>query len=329
MSDKRAIEGRVSAVNRSTMAKFRKRTGRRSLGWRALRPPGSCWLVSRDRIRDRPQILLPGPGEVFATFIDIVRNGYRETTLWQNGGVTLWRCGAGFVLACLTGVPLGLAMGHNRKIRAACNYIVQFMRPLPPLSYMILLILWFGTGDLSKGHVAVSYRLSDHRFSFGGRRARGQAAAHPGGAGARRSRRAGVPLCHLPSAAPMIFTGLRIALAAAFSTVVAAELLAATDGLGWMVISASTFLRNDIIILGIIILGLLGRRPGRAAARSGSPGDPLARARTDARAAELGRRITLLSMLLVTAAWIAVTASGWCAISSCLARRMSGPASWN
>lgn len=62
----------------------------------------------------------------------------------------------------------------------------------------------------------------------------------------------------LPSAAPMVFTGLQIALAAAFSTVVSAELLAATDGLGWMVISASTFLRNDIIILCILILGLLG-----------------------------------------------------------------------
>ena len=62
----------------------------------------------------------------------------------------------------------------------------------------------------------------------------------------------------LPSAAPMVFTGLQIALAAAFSTVVSAELMAATDGLGWMVISASHFLRNDIILLCILVLGLLG-----------------------------------------------------------------------
>ena len=57
-----------------------------------------------------PEVLLPGPGEVFTTFIDILRNGYRETTLWQNSAATLWRCGAGFLLACLTGVPLGLAL---------------------------------------------------------------------------------------------------------------------------------------------------------------------------------------------------------------------------
>jgi taurine transport system permease protein len=62
----------------------------------------------------------------------------------------------------------------------------------------------------------------------------------------------------LPSALPMAFTGARIALAAAFSTVVAAELMAATDGLGWMVFSASRFLRNDVIILGIFLLGILG-----------------------------------------------------------------------
>ena len=64
-----------------------------------------------------PEILLPGPGEVLAAFIDVIKNGYRETTLWQNGAATLWRCGAGFVLACLTGIPLGLAMGYSTKIR--------------------------------------------------------------------------------------------------------------------------------------------------------------------------------------------------------------------
>ena len=62
----------------------------------------------------------------------------------------------------------------------------------------------------------------------------------------------------LPAALPTISTGLRIALAAAFSTVVAAELMAGSDGLGWMIFSASQFLRNDVILLGIIILGILG-----------------------------------------------------------------------
>src|ERR1019366_8017068 len=87
---------------------------------------------------------------VWAAFVDIVRNGYRETTLWQNTEATLGRCLAGFALAAVIGVPLGLWMGRSEALAASIDYIIQFMRPLPPLSYLILLILWLGTGDASK-----------------------------------------------------------------------------------------------------------------------------------------------------------------------------------
>ena len=80
-----------------------------------------------------PDVLLPGPAEVLATFVDLLRNGYRDTTLLGNALSTLWRCGAGYLLACLTGIPLGLAMGSWPPARAACGWIVEFMRPLPPL----------------------------------------------------------------------------------------------------------------------------------------------------------------------------------------------------
>jgi taurine transport system permease protein len=205
-----------------------------------------------------PEILLPGPREVLAAFIDVIKNGYRETTLWQNGAATLWRCGAGFVLACLTGIPLGLAMGYSTKIRAACNYIVQFMRPLPPLSYLILLILWLGTGNASK--IALLYLTafpivaSSAMAGVASTKLQRIQAARSLGAGEWQIFRHVV----FASALPLIVTGARIALAAAFSTVVAAELMAATDGLGWMIFSASRFLRNDIIIMGILVLGVLG-----------------------------------------------------------------------
>ena len=205
-----------------------------------------------------PANLLPGPREVLATTVDIVRNGYRETTLWQNSAATLWRCGAGFVLACATGIPLGLAMGYNPKVRAACDYIIQFMRPLPPLSYLILLILWLGTGDSSKIALlcltAFPIVTSSAMAGVWTVKLQRIQAARSLGAGEWDIFRYVI----FPSALPLIFTGARIALAAAFSTVVAAELMAATDGLGWMVFSASRFLRNDVIILGIIVLGILG-----------------------------------------------------------------------
>src|SRR5229473_790042 len=205
-----------------------------------------------------PEVLLPGPGEVFTTFIDTLWNGYRETTLWENSAATLWRCGAGFLLACLTGVPLGLAMGYKPGVRAACDYIVQFMRPLPPLSYLILLILWLGTGDASKiallSLTAFPIVASSAMAGVWTTKLQRIQAARALGASEWKIFRYVV----FPSALPLIFTGARIALAASFSTVVAAELMAATDGLGWMVFSASRFLRNDIIIIGIIFLGILG-----------------------------------------------------------------------
>ncbi len=205
-----------------------------------------------------PAVLLPGPGEVLATFIEIVRDGYRETTLWQDSAATLARCCAGFLLACLTGVPLGLAMGYKPRVRAACDYIIQFMRPLPPLSYLILLILWLGTGNASK--VALLYLTAFPIVASSAmagvwttKLQRIQAARSLGASEWQIFR-----YVIFPSALPLVFTGARIALAAAFSTVVAAELMAATDGLGWMIFSASHFLRNDIVIVGIVLLGILG-----------------------------------------------------------------------
>ena len=206
--------------------------------------------VSRD--------LLPSPVDVWAALIEVVTQGYRGTTLWGNALSTLGRLAGGFGTSVIVGVPLGLWMGSNRAANAAIDWVVQFMRPLPPLSYMILLILWLGTGDLSK--VALLF-LTAFPIVV--------AASASGVRGVKRQRidvalalgasRADV-FRHviLPSAAPMVMTGLQIALAAAFSTVVSAELLAASDGLGWMVISASTFLRNDVIILCILVLGGLG-----------------------------------------------------------------------
>lgn len=202
--------------------------------------------------------LLPGPHSVFQSLVDVVLRGYRETSLLQNVSSTLYRVGVGFALACALGVPLGLAMGYSGKIKAAFEHVIQLMRPLPPLSYLMLLILWLGTGDASK--IALLYLAAFPIVAISAM------------AGVRSTKIQRIQAAQslratqwqifryviLPSALPLILTGMRIAMATAFGTVVAAELLAATDGLGWMVFSASKFLRNDIVILGIIILGILG-----------------------------------------------------------------------
>jgi taurine transport system permease protein len=201
---------------------------------------------------------LPAPLTVLATLGDLIRNGYRGTTLAQDVLATLGRCLGGFGLAILAGVPLGLAMGRSRAVVAAADYIVQFMRPLPPLSYLILLILWLGTGNASKVALLflTAFPIITSAAMAGVRGVRVQRIQAAQTLGARPAQL--LAFVVFPAALPMIVTGLRVALAAAFSTVVAAELMAASDGLGWMVFSASQFLRNDIIIAGIILLGLLG-----------------------------------------------------------------------
>ena len=153
-------------------------------------------------------------------------------------------------------------MGQWPPARAALNYLVEFVRPLPPLSYLVLLILWLGTGDGSKVALlflsAFPIIVSSAMAGVWATRPQRVLAARTLGAGEWAIFRHVV----FPSALPMILTGARIALAAAFSTVVAAELMAAKDGLGWMIFSASRNLRNDVIIIGIVTLGILGMALG-------------------------------------------------------------------
>ena len=215
--------------------------------WYAIRAFG---FVSPD--------LLASPQEVLAAFFDILKNGYRDTTLSENIVSTLGRCLIGFAAAVITGVPLGLWMGMSRLTAASVDYIIQFLRPLPPLSYLVLLILWFGTGDLSKIVLLFmgAFPTITSAAMAGVRQVSGQRIEVARALGASPSQIFRFVI--FPSALSMIFTGLRIALAGAFSSVVAAELMAASNGLGWMVFSASRFLRNDVIMLCIILLGIFG-----------------------------------------------------------------------
>lgn len=205
-----------------------------------------------------PSALLPGPIAVGAAFWFRLIHGYRGTSLGFDTAITVARCLAGFGLAVAAGVPLGLAMGVSKRIAAACNYMVQFLRPLPPLAYFVLLIVWFGTGNLSKiallfltaFPIIVSAAMAGVR---GVPEIRVQAAEMLGA-----SRSQILVRVIVPSAAPMIFTGFKIALAAAFSTVVAAEFIVAEYGLGWMVLSASKYLKNPTVFMGVVLLGLIG-----------------------------------------------------------------------
>jgi taurine transport system permease protein len=202
--------------------------------------------------------LIPSPQSVWEAFLDILQNGYKNHTLLQHIGASLGRLLAAFLLAAAAAVPLGLASGYNSKIRAVLEPIVEFYRPLPPLAYYTILVLWLGIGNPSKIALlllacfapvyvsCVSAVLGINRDFLN--------CAYAVGA----SRRQAFFHVVFPACLPGVLTGLRTALGVGYTTLVSAEMVAATSGLGWMVLDASRMLRSDIVFLGIIIMGITG-----------------------------------------------------------------------
>jgi taurine transport system permease protein len=158
--------------------------------------------------------------------------------------------------AVLTAVPVGIAIGHNRIARGVLDPLIEFYRPIPPLAYLPLIVIWCGIGELSK--VLLIYLAIFAPIAIATPPA---CAPSTRRSCARRSRwaRPAQLIRHviLPSALPDILTGVRIGLGVGWSTLVAAELIAATSGLGFMVQSAAQFLVTDVVVLGILVIALI------------------------------------------------------------------------
>lgn len=202
--------------------------------------------------------LIPSPIQVVKTSIDIFVNGYNGMSFWQHLGISLYRLILSSSLAFFTAIPLGLMSGYFPKFRAVVDSLVQFYRPLPPLAYYTLLILWLGIDESPKimllflaafapiylscvsavGKIPVDY--INNAESLGA------------------SKKDIFFTVILPGSLPDIFTGLRTAVGVAYTTLVSAEMVAATSGIGWMVIDASKYLKSDVMFVGIIFMGLTG-----------------------------------------------------------------------
>ena len=95
-------------------------------------------------------LFLPAPAAVVAQFVDVATDGFGGSTLLEHALWSLYRVFAAFLLACVTAVPIGIAMGVNRIFRGIFDPPIEFYRPIPPLAYLPLIIIWFGIGDLGK-----------------------------------------------------------------------------------------------------------------------------------------------------------------------------------
>lgn len=201
---------------------------------------------------------LPGPLSVWNEFLEISANGYRKVTLMEHLGASMFRILAGFAIGCIVGIPLGFAMGLSNALRGIFDPIVEFFRPIPPLAFIPLVILWFGIGEESK--VLLLFMAALWIMAIAARsgvlsvKLSKVHAAYSLGASKYQVLRYVI----LPNALPEIFIGMRVALGVCWGTLVAAELLGAQEGIGQMIWVAQKFFRTEIVIIGIIIIGIIG-----------------------------------------------------------------------
>ena len=202
-------------------------------------------------------LFLPTPQSVLAKFVEIWTEEFGGATLLTHSKASLFRVFSAFFLACVTAIPVGIAMGVNRIFRGIFDPPIEFYRPIPPLGYLPLTIIWLGIEDTQKitliylavfapmalnaraGVRSVTIEQIQMAYSLGATRA--QVIWH----------------VILKGAMPEILTGMRIGIGFGWTTLVAAEMVAAEAGIGHMVLSAAEFLVTDVVIMGIIVIGAI------------------------------------------------------------------------
>lgn len=200
----------------------------------------------------------PSPMELWREFMGLAKDGYKESSLWAHIGISLMRTGVGFVIGVVLGVPLGLLTGINRVAGAMVSPIMAFLRPIPPIAFIPMAVLYLGLGEAGKIVLIVwcSFNYVYVNAQAG--------AAHVPIAYLRAARSLGLTQRQLffkvvlPAAIPQIFTGLKVAMALSWAVVVAAELTGAQSGLGYMIEDAALIFRIPVVYIGIIIIGAIG-----------------------------------------------------------------------
>jgi taurine transport system permease protein len=202
-------------------------------------------------------LFLPSPQAVWQQFHEYLTGAANDKPLWQHFAASMGRVFLAFFLACVTAIPVGIAMGMSRVARGIFDPPIEFYRPLPPLAYLPLIIIWFGIDEMPK--VLLIYLACFAPLALAARSGMKSAAQEQINAAYSMGASYSQVIWHviLPSALPEILVGMRIAIGFGWTTLVAAEMVAANVGLGQMVLNASNFLRTDIVIMGIIVIGVV------------------------------------------------------------------------
>lgn len=201
---------------------------------------------------------LPTPEELGKTFAELVRDGYQGKPLYEHIGISLFRTLSGYLLGAVVGVPIGLLSGYSRRAGAMISPIMAFIRPIPPIAFIPMAVLYFGLGEVGK--IVLIFFVS---FNYVQTNAQAGAANFPI-AYRRAAETLGLTRMQtftnivMPGALLQIFTGLKVALALSWAVVVAAELVGAQSGLGFMISDAALLFRIPVVFIGVALIGVIG-----------------------------------------------------------------------
>ena len=218
------------------------------------------WSLATDVFKLVSPMMLPSPIKVFNTFIYKLSGGLNPegSSLISHILASLKIALGGYFVGVLIGVPLGIGMAWNEKFEMFAKPLFDIIRPIPALAWIPLMILWLGIGYSSKvGIIFFAAFISATVNTYAGIKSTNQVhlwVARTFGA----TRRQMLFKIAIPTALPSIFTGLRLALGSSWVALVAAEMLAATQGLGYMIQVARLLGRPDVIIVGMVTIGVIG-----------------------------------------------------------------------
>lgn len=202
--------------------------------------------------------LMPNPTQVFLRLVEAAHTKVGPMTIWGHMCNSLRRVLVGFFLASASGILLGLAMGWSRSCEALLRPIFELLRPIPPLAWISLAIVWFGLGEGGKYFIIFVSGFSNVTINV----YTGAKAVDPELIGAAKMLGCSdgriFTSIVIPSSVPYIFTGLQIAISSSWAAVVAAEMVRSTNGIGWMITAGQGIGDMEQIMVGIIIIGVVG-----------------------------------------------------------------------
>ena len=217
----------------------------------------TLWAVGTNLFHTSPMVM-PTPQVMASHLRDLLAEGYAGKPLWEHVLASLLRTLIGFFLGISLAIPLGLWIGYSRTMNAIFMPVLGFIRPIPPIAFIPLVILYFGIGEVSKILLifVASFNFTVLASAAGMRAVPEQLIR--AGTNLGLTRRQLFTSVMLPAAMPQIFTGIKTSIAVSWAVVVAAELIAAQVGLGFIIEDAGTFFRTPEVLIGVSIIGGIG-----------------------------------------------------------------------